>query len=33
LTVEWLRANPYSEEPEYLRLNQRVYEGLLGVFG
>jgi adenylate cyclase len=29
LTTEWLRANPYSEEPEYLRLNQRVYEGLL----
>jgi adenylate cyclase len=29
LTTEWLRANPYSDEPEYLRLNQRVYEGLL----
>jgi adenylate cyclase len=29
LTMEWLRANPYSNEPAYLRLNQRLYEGLL----
>jgi hypothetical protein len=29
LTIEWLPANSYSKEPEYLCLNQRAYERLL----